>query len=235
MLFRSEKPVLEKLSVEAAEATIGLGVASMGRLGPGADDTGKQVYSFNQVVAGVVFDAEGRILLSKFDQLEVATPNYDGATMPHLSGFPGQTPYNNDSDHDAKIDGVVEMTNDSFLAEVESWQTKRERGEGYVMGTGYWAQQMDTFERLFVGKTVEEVKDWFAKYCSDRNGRPLKAGSSNEQDAAKFNALTAEEQAMLADVTTSATMSLNDSHGNLLGAIEKAYENRVEIELTIGK
>ena len=127
------------------------------------------------------------------------------------------------------------MTADSFLAEVETWQTKRERGEGYVMGTGVWAQQMDKFQTVFEGKTVEEIKAWFAAYCSDRNGRPLKAGSSNEQDAAKFNALTAEEQAMLADVTTSATMSLNDGHGNILGALEKAFANRVEIELTIGK
>ena len=230
-----EKAAPEKLSVEAAEATIGLGVASMGRLGPGSDDQGVQVYSFNQVVAGVVFDAEGRILLSKFDQLEIATPNYDGTTMPHLSGFPGQKGYNNDADHDAKVDGTVEPTDESFLAEVASWQTKRERGEGYVMGTGYWAQQMDTFERLFVGKTVEEVKAWFAAYCSDRNGRPLKAGSSNEQDAAKYDALSADEKAMLADVTAGATMSLNDGHGNLLAALEKADANKVEIELTIGK
>ena len=220
-----EPKAVEAISVEAAEATIGLGVASMGRLGPGKDDKDVQVYSFNQVVAGVVFDAEGRILLSKFDQLEVATPNYDGATMPHLSGFPGQTPYNNDSDHDAKIDGVVEMTNDSFLVEVESWQTKRERGEGYVMGTGYWAQQMDTFQQLFEGKTVEEINAWFAAYCSDRNGRPLKAGSSNEQDAAKYDALSDDEKAMLADVTAGATMSLNDGHGNLMVQWQQSDED----------
>ena len=225
------KPAPEAISAETAEAYMGLGVASMGRLGPGTDDKDVQVYSFNQVVAGVVFDAEGRILMAKFDQLEIATPNYDGATMPHLSGFPGQTAYNNDADHDGKVDGVVEMTDDSFLAEVASWQTKRERGEGYVMGTGYWAQQMDTFERLFAGKTVEEVKEWFALYCSDRNGRPLKAGSSNEQDAAKYDALTDDEKAMLADVTAGATMSLNDGHGNLIAALEKAYANRVPLQI----
>ena len=221
----------EKASAEAADAYIGLGVASMGRLGPGADDQGVQVYSFNQVVAGVVFDGEGRILMSKFDQLEIATPNYDGATMPHLSGFPGAGGYNNDANHDGKVDGKVEPTDESFMAEIESWQTKRERGEGYVMGTGYWAQQMDRFEQLFAGKTVEEVKEWFAKYCSDRNGRPLKAGSSNEQDAAKYDALTEDEKTMLADVTAGATMSLNDGHGNLIAALEKAYENRVPLKI----
>ena len=225
----------EKAAAEAAEAYIGLGVASMGRLGPGKDDKDVQVYSFNQVVAGVVFDAEGRILMSKFDQLEIATPNYDGATMPHLSGFPGQTAYNNDADHDGKVDGVVEMTDDSFLAEVESWQTKRERGEGYVMGTGYWAQQMDKFQQTFVGMTTDEVAEWFVKYCSDRNGRPLKAGSSNEQDAAKYDALTEDEKAMLADVTSAATMSLNDSHGDIVSAIVKSAEVKVPVELTITK
>ena len=151
-----------------------------------------------------------------------------------VTGFPGQS-YSNDENHDAVVDGTITATEDSFLAEVASWQTKRERGEGYVMGTGVWAQQMDKFQTVFTGKTVEEIEAWFAAYCSDRNGRPLKAGSSNEQDAAKYDALTDDAKAMLADVTSSATMSLNDGHGNILGALEKAYANRVEIELTIGK
>ena len=220
----------EPAVVTAADAYIGLGVYSTGRLGPGSDDKGTGVYSFNEVVAAIIFDAEGRILLAEVDQLEVATPNYDGSTMPHLSGFPGQS-YNNDENHDAVVDGTIEVTEDSFLAEVASWQTKNERGEGYVMGTGSWYQQMDKFEELFVGKTVEEVEAWFAAYCSDRNGRPLKAGSSNEQDAAKYDALSEEDKAMLADVTTAATMSLNDSHGNILAALKKAYENRVPLEI----
>ena len=216
--------------VEASDAYIGLGVHNMGRLGPGSDDQGVGVYSFNEVVAAVIFDADGRILLAKVDQLEIATPNYDGSTMPHLSGFPGHK-YNNDENHDAVVDGVIEVTEESFLAEVESWQSKRERGEGYVMGTGNWSQQMDKFEQLFVGKTIEEVEAWFAAYCSDRNGRPLKAGSSNEQDAAKYDALTEDEKAILADVTSTATMSLNDGHGNILGALKKAYENRVPLQI----
>ena len=93
--------------VEAAEAYIGLGVHSMGRKGPGSDNTDTGVYSFNEVVAAVIFDAEGKILLAKVDQLEIATPNYDGSTMPHLSGFPGQS-YNNDADHDAVVDSTIE-------------------------------------------------------------------------------------------------------------------------------
>ena len=34
---------------------------------------------------------------------------------------------------------------------------------------------------------------------------------------------------MLADVTSTATMSLQDSHGDILSAIRKAYENRVAL------
>ena len=218
-------------TAEAAEAYIGIGVASDGRKGPGSDDQGTQVWSFNQVIAAVVFDGEGRILLSNVDQLEIATPNYDGATMPHLSGFPGQGGYNLDADHDAVVDGKTEDTEENFMAEVSSWQTKRERGEGYVMGTGYWSQQMDKFQEVFAGMTIEEVKEWFAKYCADSNGRPLKDGSSNEGDAAKYAALTDDEKAMLADVTSAATMSLNDSHGNIIAALEKAYLNRVPLNV----
>ena len=61
-----------------------------GRIGPGKDNTGTQVYSFNQVIALSLFDGEGRIVQSLVDQIEVATPNYDGAGMPHFTGFPAR-------------------------------------------------------------------------------------------------------------------------------------------------
>ena len=126
-----------------------------------------------------------------------------------------------------------EVNEDSFMAEIASWQTKRGRGDGYVMGTGTWEKQMDKCQELFVGKSAEEVKDWFSKYTSDKNGRPLKADASDEKDKAKYDALSDEEKAMLAEVTSAATMSLNDSHGNILEAIKKAYDNRVEVEISI--
>lgn len=93
---------------------------------------------------------------------------------------------------------------------------------------------MDAFQQLFVGKTVDEVEEWFAKYCSDANGRPLKESSSGEGDAEKYAALTDEEKAMLADITSSATMSLNDSHGDILSAIRASFENMVNVDLTLG-
>ncbi len=216
-------------TIAAADAYMGLGVVSSGRIGPGKDDKDVQVYSFNEVYAGAIFDADGKILYLNVDQLEVATPNYDGESMPHLSGLPGQPGYNMDANHDEKVDGVSENTEDSFLAEIAAWTTKRERGEGYKLNTTTWQNEMDAFQKIFTGMTVDEVDAWFAKYTSDVNGRPLKADSSNEQDAAKYGALSDSDKAYLADVTSSATMSLKDGHGDILSAIRKAYENRVPL------
>ncbi len=228
----AEEAPAEPVVLDAAEAYIGFGLSNSGRVGPGKDDKDVPVYSINQVFAQLLFDAEGKILFAKLDQLEVATPNYDGASMPHMTGWPGQS-YNNDENHDEKVDGVLEATEDSFLAEVSSWATKRQRGDGYRLNTGTWSDQMNFYEQLFVGKTVEEVNEWFAKYTSDRNGRPLKAGSENEQDKAKYDALSDEDKAMLADVTATATMSLKDSHGDILAALANAYENRQPVKSNV--
>ncbi len=210
--------------IQAAGITHGLGFYSNGRLGPGSDDQDTGVYSFNEVVAYVLFDDAGKILDLEVDQLEVATPNYDGESMPDFTGFPGQS-YNADEDHDGTVDTVWEQTDDSFLSQVESWQTKRERGSSYKLNSGTWEDEMDAFEEFFKGMTVEEVQTWYDKYCSDVNGRPLFGTSENEEDIAKYDALTEDEKASL-DAISGATMSLNDAHGNILGAIVKAYENR---------
>ena len=214
--------------IQASELTHGLGFYSNGRLGPGSDDQGTGVYSFNEVVAYVLFDNEGTILDLEVDQLEVATPNYDGESMPGLTGFPGQS-YNADTDHDAVVDTVLEQTEDSFLADVDSWQTKRERGSSYKLNSGTWTDEMDIFEEYFKGMTVDQLQDWYSKYCSDVNGRPLFGTSENEEDIAKYEALSDEDKADL-DAISGATMSLNDSHGNILGAILKAYDNRRPVE-----
>ncbi len=210
--------------IQAAEITHGLGFYANGRLGPGSDDQDTGVYSFNAAVAYVLFDEEGRILDLEVDQLEVATPNYDGESMPDFTGFPGQS-YNADEDHDGTVDGVWEQTEDNFLDQVEAWQTKRERGSAYKLTSGTWEEEMDIFEEYFCGMTVDEIRAWYEKYCSDVNGRPLFGTSENEEDIAKYDALTEEEQSSL-DAISGATMSLTDAHGNILGAIEKAYENR---------
>ena len=86
------------------------------------------------------------------------------------------------------------------------------------------------FEKLFVGKTIAEVEDWFAKY-TDANGRPLQAEAKSDEDKAKFSALTDDEKKMLEDVRTGATISLKDGHGDFIQANKNAYENRRPITL----
>jgi hypothetical protein len=216
---------------KAVKVYQGFGISNTARKGPGADDTGTQVWSFNQVFADVLFDADGKIVSVYIDQLEVATPNYDGSGMPHFSGFPGQGGYNYDANHDGVVDSVTLGDEASFTAEVAGWKTKRERGAEYVMTTGTWASQMDRFQVLFTGKTVAEIEEWFAKYTSDLNGRPLKDTMTKPEDVAKYAALTADDKTMLADVTTGATMSLKDGHGDIIAALKAAYANKILYEV----
>ena len=218
----------DQKELAATGVSHGIGFSSNGRLGPGKDDKETGVYSFNEVIAYVLFDDEGRILDLEIDQLEVATPNYDGEHMPHLTGFPGQS-YNADENHDEKVDTVLEQTDDTFLAEGEGWTTKRERGSTYKLNSGTWTDEMDLFEETFRGMTVEEINGWYAAYCSDLNGRPLHGTSEKEEDVKKYEALSADEKAAL-DAISGATMSLNDGHGNIIAAIEKAYEYRRPVE-----
>jgi len=115
-----------------------------------------------------LLDEEGKIAAIYVDQLEVATPNYDGEEMPHFSGFPGQGGYNLDSGHDQVVEGMTEDTEENFLAEIQSWETKKDRGSSYVMSAiGTWSDQMNAFQEVFVGMTAEEVQEWFEKYTSD--------------------------------------------------------------------
>lgn len=190
-------------------ALSGVGMVATGRIGPGTDDTGAQVYSFNVVFAHGTFDQSGKVLSLDVDQLEVATPNYDGASMPHFSGFPGQG----------------EVSDDAFLEEVASWTTKRQRGDDYKLTTGTWEEQMDVYQQLFIGKTVDEIEAWYAKFCSDETGRPLKEESTSEADQTKYSTLSDSEKSTLTDVTSSATMSLRDPHGDILTAIRRAWED----------
>lgn len=223
-----EKKEAEVVAVSATGLKHGLAVTGTPRLGPGADANGTPVYSFNEVVAYAIVDADNRIVDLEVDILEVITTNHDESNDGDnfMAGWPGQS-YANDAEGDGTVEGELLMTDEIFTEELNSWLTKRQKGDAYMMGAGSWASQMDAFEAFFIGKTVEEIKDFSAKYTSDRNGRPLKAGSTNEQDAAKYDALTDDEKAMLADVTSGATMSLTDPHGDIIEAIEAAVANAV--------
>lgn len=86
--------------------------------------------------------------------------------------------------------------------------------------------KMDAYQEFFAGKTIDEIEAWFASSCSDANGRPLKiTDKSSDEDKAKYDALNEDQQAALVDLTTSATMSLQDAHGDILTALAKSCEN----------
>lgn len=214
----------------------GLGKSANFRVGPGKDSKGVDVYSLNYVTASGLFDENGRIINIVVDALEVSTPNYDGASMPHFSGWPG-TPGYNVTDHESgKVTGTSENTVENITAEVNGWKTKRERGKDYGMNPrNEWDKQMNFYQEFFKGKTVDEIEAWFSKSTSDINGRPLKEKSKNEKDKEKFNKLSDTEKKELVDVVAGATMSIKDSHGDILGAIKNAYENRVEVALPASK
>ena len=129
-------------AVSATGLSHGLGLASTPRLGPGKDDQGMPVYSFNEVVAYVITDAEQRIVDLEVDILEIITPNHDAADDNYIAGWPGST-YNDDHDADGKVDGVIEETTETFVNNLTNWATKRDKGDAYKMNSGTWEQEMD--------------------------------------------------------------------------------------------
>lgn len=202
----------------------GVGMRSLGRIGPGTDDTGAQVYSFNVVFAAGLFAEDGRIEQLQVDQLEVVTPNVKGAVAV-FGGFPGQGGFAQWDDKQGKVAGTTEDTEEAFLAQVSAWKSKGAQGSGYKLTSGTWREEMDAYQRFFRGKTVQEVEEWFQTYCSDTTGRPLTSISTSEEDQSKYDALSEADKAMLADVTASATISLRDAHGDILSAIRAAWED----------
>lgn len=178
--------------------------------------------TLNIATASVIFDENGKIVDLTWDVMEISK------TL-----FPGW--------HDATQD---QATIDSFVGSIEDWKTKRERGYDYDMthlkskGAAdnatkkEWFEQLDYYEDFFKGMTVAEVQAWVEKY-TDANTRPYKMAYPElltEEDKAVTSTLTAEEQAMLIDVTTSATMAIEDGHSHLLSALIEAYEAREEIK-----
>lgn len=198
----------------------GMGQTPVFRVGPGTDPL-NQLYSLTYVTASALFDQDGKVLDVYFDALEVMSPNdEEHVGVPKFSGWPTQPGY--------KVDGNTE---DSAKKEVADWKTKRERGDAaYGMN---WSEQFAVFQDFFKGKTVAEIEAWYAKNTSDLNGRPLKADSSKPEDQAKYAKLTEEEKKALADVTSGATISLKDAHGDYVGALKEAFENKTEITIPV--
>ena len=135
-------------TVDPATAQVfsGLGSTANFRNGPGKDAEGTPVYSFNIAMANALFDREGKILNVFVDVYEVSTPNYDGETMPHFSGWPGREGYNVTDPATGKVTGVSQNTEESAAEELSQWKTKRDRGDGY--GTESLQRMVQTNERL---------------------------------------------------------------------------------------
>ncbi len=208
------------------ELSLGLGHSPIFRVGPGKDSTGTQVYSFTYVEAAVVFDEKGKIADIEVDELEVSTPNYDGASMPHFSGWPGSLEPNKTNHETEMVDGTSPTTEADIATEVAAWKTKRDRGDNYGMNKkNDWWRQMDNWEKQFIGKTVDEVDAFYAKYTA-KTGRPLNAASKDATEVATYNALSAADKKVVADIRTGATMSINDAHGHVLAAIRDAWDKK---------
>ena len=157
----------------------------------------------------------------------MSTPNYDGASMPHFAGWPGTSGYNVTNHETEKVDGLSPNTVASTTADVAAWKTKRERGDSYGMNPkNDWHKQMDFYQGVFVGKTVDEVDAWFKTYASDKTGRPLAADAKDAAEKAKFDALSAADKKVAVDARSGATMSITDAHGNVIAALHDAWDKR---------
>jgi len=196
----------------------GLGQTAAFRVGPGKDANGGQLYSFTYATSNALFDKDGKIIDVNFDALEVMSPNdSEHQGVPKFSGWPGQ----------AGFLGAAANTDATAATELSNWKTKRERGD--VAYGLKWSEQFGAYQKFMKGKTVAEVEQWFAKNTSDVNGRPLTAKATDPKDVAKFAKLSDQEKTALADVTSGATISLKDVHGDYIGALKKAYANKVEV------
>ena len=172
-------------------------------------------YSFNVTMATAVFDVDGKVVNAYIDTYEVSQ-------SANFAGWPG----------------VQEaVTVDTLTKQVSEWKTKRELGDDYNMKSkattgNEWYVQMNNYQKFFVGKTVAEIRTWFDK-STNASGKPIVSTTTNADELAKLDKLTEQEKKQLVDVVSGATMSLSDSHGLFIEALEEAYKNRVEFTVTV--
>jgi LysM repeat protein len=172
--------------------------------------------NLNITTASVIFDQDGKIVDLNWDVMEITDKL-----------FPGWA--------DPKMDAAAQA---AFKANIDDkFESKKEEGDSYgmkkaaVSGKEWW-EQMSYYESFFKGKTVAQVEEWANKY-TDANKRPFKLAYPDkltDADKTATASFTDKEKAMLIDVTTSATMSLEDDHSHFLNALKEAYEARKEIK-----
>ena len=185
---------------------MGMGLAVTGRIGPGKDDEENQVYSMNLVFASGEFDDEGVIRAIRVDQLELVSPNLGGGNM--FSGFPSES-----------------AGEEAFLNEVSAWKTKGMMGDEYMLASGSWREQMDVYEKMMVGKTVDEVKQWYQSRGPRAGEEGSTAAETEVTDAGDAGAAQPMNDMADVDMTSSATMSLQGEYGDILLAVERAWED----------
>ncbi|MEA4901416.1 FMN-binding protein [Desulfitobacterium sp.] len=213
----TQTPAAASQKVSEVKIYKGVGQTANFRVGPG------ELFSINYVTASALFDQDGKIIDIYFDALEVMSPNdTEHVGVPKFSGWPGQAAYLT----------AAANTNETAIKELENWKSKRERGDkNYGLN---WSEQINNYQKFMKGKTVAEIEQWFAKYTSDLNGRPLTEKSSKPEDVAKYAKLTADEKkALESDVTSGSTISLKDGHGDYIGALKKAYQNKAEVTVPV--
>jgi uncharacterized protein with FMN-binding domain len=226
------KAAENKRPVAAAEAAkFGLGFSANGRISPEKDDEGVAIYSINIVFVVSLLDGDGKLADLFVDQLEIGTPNTSAEFWSDFSGWPKQGGYRVDHDGDGVIDGMTEDTYEFLSGEVELWQTKREKGDDYMLAGGSWAKQADQLQNALIGLDPDTLSDWVGKYTSNRDGRPLTAEASGAGDREKYAALSDAEKKMLADLTSGATISLSDARGNWIKAIRSSADKAGDLPL----
>lgn len=216
----------QKVTVAEAAATPATQVATAKKLYHGFGEVPN--YRFlhdgilNITTASVIFDENGKIVDLKWDVEEITPALFPGWASPE----------------DPKYKNLPDAQN-AFKATInDKWFTKWEEKDEYGMkekalSGKEWYEQMGFYQNYFKGMTVDEVVAWFNKYTDVVNHRPYKFAypdKMTDADKAATANFTAEQKQMLVDVTTSATMSLEDDHSHFMTALKEAYAARTEVK-----
>lgn len=86
---------------------------------------------------------------------------------------------------------------------------------------------MDAYEQAMVGKTVDEVKTWYADRGNTQTRSETQATDASDAGAAQpvNDMADVDMTGGQTDTATSATMSLQGEYGDILLAIERAWED----------
>ena len=85
---------------------------------------------------------------------------------------------------------------------------------------------MDSWEDLFIGKTVDEVDAFYAKYTADRNGRVLNSEATNEADKKEYDALSDADK----KIVVRRALRSDNEHQRQPRPCARSYSGRLEQE-----